>query len=339
MQRLAKVTGWSLISFLLLIGTEDVWGQTDPRAKVLEAAKKEGRLIWYTSMAIDTSKPMLDAFLKEHPYIQANLVRLGAEQMTNRILNETRAGNWLFDVVVLSEMEVLIERKLLSPYHSPERKAYGKEFKDEHGFWTGVYNNNLVLSYNTNLVREKEAPKDYGDLLDPKWKGKILMDSTDYDWYGTLVNVWGHERAEDYMKQLARQSPIWRRGHGLIAQLLGAGEAPLGFAYNFRIERMKKDGAPVEWVDTFNPIMMTVTGIALSTRPNHPNAAKLFIDFVLSKKGQEMVRRMRRVPSRSDIEPLAPKMDQSKLKLRRVPKDVYLNMEKYAREFRKIFGL
>ena len=125
----------------------------------------------------------------------------------------------------------------------------------------------------------------------------------------------------------------------MIGQLLGAGEAPLGWAYNFRIERMKKEGAPVDWVDTFNPIVMTVTGIGLSVRANNPNTAKLFIDFVLSKKAQEMVRDMRRVPSRGDVRPLVPKMDQKRLKLKRVPRDVYLNLEQYAAEFRRIFGL
>ena len=340
MKRPARALSISVTFFISwLVGVSDGWSQSDHKAKLVEGAKKEGRLVWYTSMAIDTSKPLLDAFLKEYPFIRPDLVRTGAEQMVNRIMNETRAGKWSFDVVVLSEIEVLVERNLISPYLSPEREAFDQEFKDSQGFWTGVYNNNLVLSYNTKMVSEKEAPKDYGDLLHPKWKGKIIMDSGDHDWFGTLVNVWGKERAVNYMKQLAGQAPVWRRGHGLIGQLLGAGEAPLGFAYNFRIERMKKEGAPVDWAETFNPIMMTVTGIGLSIKPNNPNTAKLFIDFVLSKKSQEMVRDMRRVPSRSDVKPLVPKMDQKRLKLKRVPKDVYLNFEQYATEFRKIFGL
>ncbi len=213
------------------------------------------------------------------------------------------------------------------------------EFKDPQGHWTGIYVNNLVATYNTAMVAPKDVPRDYPDLLDPKWRGKILMDSTDYDWFGTLVVVWGREKAVKYMEGLARQDIKWRRGHGLLAQLTAAGEAPLGWAYNFRVERMKKDGAPVEWIETFDPIVATVNGIGLSAKATHPNAAKLFIDFALGKKGQEMIRQMRRIPARSDIDPLAPKMDQSKLKLKAVPKEVYLNLDDYAREFRKIFGL
>ena len=102
---------------------------------------------------------------------------------------------------------------------------------------------------------------------------------------------------------------------------------------------MKKDGAPVEWVDTFDPIVTTLSGIGLSAKPTNVNSGKLFIDFATSTKAQTMVREMRRIPARSDVNPLAPKMDQSKLKLKAVPKEVYLNLDDYAREFLKIFGL
>ena len=102
---------------------------------------------------------------------------------------------------------------------------------------------------------------------------------------------------------------------------------------------MKKEGAPVDWVDTLDPIMTTVHGMGLSSKANNPNAAKLFVDFILSKRSQQMIRDMRLVPSRRDIEPLVPKMDQSKLKIRRIPKEVALNSERYAKEFREIFGI
>jgi iron(III) transport system substrate-binding protein len=316
-----------------------LYSQPAPHSALVDAAKKEGRLVWYTSMAIDTSKPLLDAFQKEYPFIKADLVRGGEEQLMTRITSETRGGMWAFDAVSTSAMSVLVERKLITPYLTPERDAYLSEFKDSQGYWTGIFVNNLVLCYNTKMAGAKDAPKDYPDLLDPKWKGKMLMDSTDYDWFGTLAAVWGKEKTVQYMKRLARQEPLWRRGHGLTAQLLGAGEVPLAWAYNFRIERMKKDGAPVDWIETFDPIVITVNGIGLSAKASHPNAAKLFIDFALSKKGQQMVRGMRRIPARGDIEPLAPKMDQSKLKLKAVPKEVYLHLDDHAREFRQIFGL
>jgi iron(III) transport system substrate-binding protein len=314
-------------------------GQSTPVAGLVEAAKKEGRLVWYTSMAIDTSKPLLDAFLRQYPFIKADLVRLGEEQLSNRILAEARAGKSFFDVVSSSGIQLLAGRNFLSPYASAEAQAYVAELKDPQGRWTAVYNNNLVPVYNTKMLSEKEAPSDYLDLLDPKWKGKMLMDSTDDDWYGTLAVTWGREAALRYMQRLAQQAPAWRRGHGLVAQLIAAGEVPLGWAYSFRVERMKTEGAPVEWVASFNPIVTTISGVGLSAKASAPNAAKLFIDFILSKKGQEMIRDMRRIPSRSDVKPLAAKMDQSKLRLKLVPAEVFVNADRYAEEFRKIFGL
>ena len=329
----------SLLIFWLAQIPSLVSAQFPAQSALVEAAKKEGKVVWYTSMAIDTSKPLLDAFTKEYPFIKAELVRAGEEQLMNRVLSETRAGRWMFDAISTSAMSVLVERHMTAPYLPPERDAFLSEFKDPQGHWTGIFVNNLVLGYNTSMLPAKDAPKSYADLIDPKWKGKMLMDSTDYDWFGTLSIVWGKEKTVEYMKRLALQNPLWRRGHGLTAQLLGAGEVPLAWAYNFRLERMKSDGAPVDWIETFDPIVVTINGLGLGAKASNPNAAKLLIDFATSKRGQQMVRGMRRIPARTDIEPLAPKMDQSKLKLKAVPKDVYLHLDDYAREFRKIFGL
>ena len=317
----------------------ELCAQTQSQAALMEGAKKEGKLVWYTSMAVDTSKPLLDAYLKEYPFIKAELVRLGEEQLVNRILSEIRAGRWAFDVLSTSSISTMIDRKIITPYLAPERDLFMDQFKDPQGYWTGVFVNNLVLAYNTKLLAAKDAPKSYEDLLAPKWKGQMLMDSTDYDWYGTLMTAWGREKTVAYMQRLAKQDPLWRRGHGLTAQLVGAGEVPLAWAYNFRIERMKSDGAPVDWVETFDPIVVTISGIALSAKAATPMRPSCLINFATARKGQEMIREMRRIPARSDVKPLAIKMDQSKLKLKAVPKDVYHGLDDNAREFRKIFGL
>jgi iron(III) transport system substrate-binding protein len=236
----------------------------------------------------------------------------------------------------------LVKRNIFTPYMSPERSAFDDEFKDSKGLWTGVYHNNIVLAYNTQQVTDQDAPKDYGDLLDPKWHGKIGMDERDYTWYGTLVQAWGREKSDRYMKQLAQQSPLFRRGHALIAQLVVAGEFPLGWVYSFRVETMKQEGAPIEWIDTFNPIVVESGGIGLSAKARNPNAAKLFIDYVLSREGQLIVRGGKRNPrnaSRNDVEPLIPKMNQSRIKSKRVPGEVETNLAQYAREYRDIFHI
>src|SRR6185503_10440503 len=268
----------SLVIGGIVVASNVLSAQPSSQSAVIEAAKKEGKLVWYTSMAIDTSKPLLDAFEKEYPFIKTELVRAGEEQLVNRILSETRAGRWSFDALSTSSIATMIERKIIAPYLAPERDLFMDQFKDPQGYWTGVFVNNLVLGYNTKMIAAKDAPKDYADLLQPKWKGQMLMDSTDYDWFGTLITVWGREKTVRYMQQLAKQEPLWRRGHGLTAQLLGAGEVALAWAYNFRIERMKREGAPVDWIETFDPIVVTISGIALSSKATHPNTAKLLIN-------------------------------------------------------------
>ncbi|OGQ55065.1 MAG: hypothetical protein A2W66_06065 [Deltaproteobacteria bacterium RIFCSPLOWO2_02_56_12] len=331
--------GFILVFFVACFIGAPAWGQSVYEAKLSAAAKKEGALIWYTAMAIDTAKPLVDAFEKKYPFVKVNYIRVGTAQMINRVITETLAGKWDFDVVTVLGMDALVKRNIFAPYMSPEREAFLDDFKDPKGLWTGVYHNNIVVAYNTKLVSARDAPKDYPDLLDPKWKGKILMDQRDYTWYGTLVKVWGREKAGRYMKQLAQQEPQFRSGHALIAQLVVAGEMPLGWVYDFRIETMKKEGAPIEWVDTLNPIVVEVGGIGLGAKAKNPNAAKLFIDFVLSKEGQQVVRGAQRTPSRKDVEPLVAKMDQSRLKLKSVPDEVENNLKQYANEYREIFRI
>jgi len=292
-------------------------------------------------MNVSDSKRLLDAFKKKYPFVKTELFRASGENILNRILTETRAGRWQFDVVSGSgiRINILVQHKLVSPYVSPEAKAYNREFKDPEGHWTGIYTVYYVVGYNTNLVPEAEAPRKWEDLLDPKWKGKISIDREEYEWYGTLLAAWGREKGLTYMSALAKQDIQWRKGHTLIAQLMAAGEFPLAIVYAHRVEAMKKSGAPIEWANTLDPIVANVVGIGLSAKPKDPNTAKLFVNFTLSKEIQEMIRSFNRIPPRSDVEPLSPKMNLAKLKIKVVPHDMGMRYTEYVEQFRRIFGL
>ncbi|MGH8544806.1 MAG: ABC transporter substrate-binding protein [Gammaproteobacteria bacterium] len=322
---------------LLAVSVLPARSQSTHTNNLIAGAKKEGKLTWYTAMSIRDSKSILETFAKKYPFVKTELVRATGERLINRITTETLAGKWLFDVVSTNGLAVM-ESKLLA-YVSPEAGAYGKQFKDPESRWTGYDHNYYVLTYNTDKVTAQEVPKGYSDLLDPKWKGKIVIDPEDYEWYGTLVLAWGRQKTDKYMKQLAAQNIQWRRGHGLIAQVLGAGEFPLGIPYANEIEKLKKKGAPVEWVDTLDPIVTGLNAIGIGAKSSNPNTAKLFIDFILSKEGQGIIRDRERLPAREDIKPLSLKADPAKLKLQQVPREVYSDIAKYAEQFRKIFGL
>jgi iron(III) transport system substrate-binding protein len=313
-------------------------GQSDHTAHLIEGAKNERRVVWYTSLNLTESKILFDAFQKKYPYVQPETFRATAETTLNRILTETRAGRWEFDAVGMSQVGTLAHYKVLAPYVSPEAGAYISEFKDPAGYWTGYSSNYYTLGYNTKLVSPNEAPRRWEDLLDPKWKGKISIDREEYAWYAALLEAWGKEKTHRFMEALARQNVQWRKGPVLIAQLMAAGEFPIGVVYVHRIEEMKKNGAPVEWAHTLDPIVVGINGIALSVKPKNPFAARLFIDFLLSKDGQEIIRARGRIPARSDVEPLSPNMSISKLKLKAVPSDIGLRSD-YIKDFRRIFGL
>jgi len=315
------------------------FGQSEHTARLIEGAKKESRLVWYTSFNVSDVKILVDAFKKKYPFVQAESFRASGEKTLNRILTETRAGRWEFDAVSLTQIGTLVQHKVLSLYISPEVKAYIPEFKDPAGYWAGAASNYYTVTYNTKLVSEKEAPKRWEDLLHPKWKGKISIDREEYPWYAALLEAWGKEKTQGFMEALARQDIQWRKDHALIAQLMAAGEFPLSIGYAHRIEEMKKKGAPVEWVHTVDPIVAGIIRLAMSAKPNNPSATKLFIDFILSKEGQETIQAQGRVAARSDVEPFSPQMAQSKLKLKAVPQDFELRHNDHAQAFKRIFGL
>jgi len=336
--RLNRCRTWAYFSLvLLLLGAHEGRAQSDP--KLVEAAKKEGRLVWYTSTSVTESKPLLDDFEKLYPFIKGEIVRASGEKTLNRIMTESRAGRWDFDVVTISEVDALMDARLLAPYKSPEAKNFIADFKDSDGYWTAIYVNYMTVGYNPKLVSDREAPKSWEDLLDGKWKGKLAMDQEEYTWYATLKKAWGKEKTQKYMRALAKQNIEWRKGHTLITQMMAAGEFPLSIVYAHRVEGMKQKGAPVEWVSTVNPIVVTLNSAGLSPRPAHPNVARLFIDFVLSKPAQQRLRSLSRIPARGDVEPPSPRMEQSKLKLKTTPPETGAEFKETIREFREVFGL
>src|SRR5690242_7606761 len=102
------------LTVLFLCLTERAWSQ-DNRAKEIEIAKKEGKLIWYTSANVTESKPLLDDFEKQYPFIRGEIFRASGEKVLNRVITETRAGRWDFDVISLNEVYELMDAKLLAP--------------------------------------------------------------------------------------------------------------------------------------------------------------------------------------------------------------------------------
>jgi len=327
-----------VLSLLAVFGwTEEVRRQSK---EILDGAKKEGKVVFYSSLTIQEIDQVSGPFTKKYPFIKVEPFRGNSEQLLQKIAVEARAGRPQHDVAQFDAFEEWQLQKLglLQAYKSPEAKNYADIYKDPEGYWTAIYVNYLVLGYNPKLVKEDELPKKWENLLLPRWKGdKFAMDRDEGVWYGGLSFAWGKERADKFMKALAVQDPNMRKGHTLIATLLSTGEFPLGLVYAHRVEEMKSKGANIDWTP-LDPIVVTPNLLALGKNAAHPNAAKLLIDFLLSKEGLTILQQQQyRTPASPDIQPTSPKMDPKKLKLFLADKRVADQHETFAKEFYDLF--
>jgi iron(III) transport system substrate-binding protein len=279
--------------------------------EMLERAKKEAELSFYTTMNIDDSKPLLDAFQNKFPFIQPKLTRIGGTAIVSRILTEARAGSHLWDVTVTTLIYVkeFLERDLVAPYQSAERKFIRGDFRDEAGFWTTADVLTSVMAYNTKLLKPSEYPKTYDDLLRPHFKGqKIAMDTELYEWFAAQLRLRGKEKGLEFMRKLKEQDPVFRRGRTAQIQAIVSGESLVAVeTWGQRAQDFKTTGAPVDWVAVEPVVVQPHVAIVARNAP-HPNAGRLFIDFILSKEGQEKIRAGGRIPARSDVAPNPPEL-------------------------------
>jgi iron(III) transport system substrate-binding protein len=301
-------------------------------------AEAEGKLMFYAAFNATDTKTLTDGFKQLYPKIDATFYRATDAQLMERILTEGRAGRNLADVVMSTSFygHNLKKRGFFAVYDSPERKLYRDGYKDPQAMWTSIYTNYAAFGFNTRNVPKASIPKSHGDLLKPEWKGNIGIDSRAYEWFGTMVKAMGDEKGLAYMRELAKNVQL-RNGRTILSQLVAAGEFKGAVsAYSQTFEQMKPAGAPVEWV-YLSPVFANIHPVGLSAKAPHPNAGKLFLDFVLSKRGQELVRGMNRIPDRTDTPPEQARFIEG-VKPAFAPSEVLENFEGYAMSFHEIFG-
>jgi iron(III) transport system substrate-binding protein len=298
----------------------------------LEQARREAEVIWYTAMNVPDAEALRKPFGERYPFLKLTLMRATGEKVRTRILTEARAGRFAWDVVSfnLLDMEALEREGLLARYASPEA-ATGYPSGAVAPAWAAIYVRQYVIGYNTQLV--KSPPASWSDLLAPQWAGKLALDESDVEWYAAMLDYWGREKGTAYMQALSRQKPQQRRGHSLLTGLLVAGDFPLALVHAGEIEKEKQEGAPVEWVRTLDPIITSPSEVAISARAPHPAAARLFVDFLLSREGQRVIESRGRVPARIDLAPSAA----GSLRLHYVDIRLAARFNEYEREFRAIF--
>jgi len=336
-QRWRRTGGLLVVAWVL--APASAWSQTSPDPKLIEGAKKEGQLVYYTTMTLDQSKAVIDRFEKKYG-IRATLFRTGGGPLLNKIFTESRGGRHDWDVVVgRGEMVLpMMQRKLLASYRSPESKMIDEQLVDKEGFWTAYYVNSYVLGWHTKLVKREDVPKTYDALLNPKWKGGLIsLDTEAYGMFEGLKGVWGKEKTIAYFRKLAAMDPVLKRGNTERVQLAVAGEYSLIIAYNQTIQRMTSRGAPIDWL-ALEPAVTQVNPVMIGSKAPHPNAARLFYDFIISKEGQEMLRGMQRIPVRRDVEPDPPRLFRGFKYVIENPED-YQDFDATVKQYLEIFKL
>lgn len=279
---------------------------SDRQKRLEDGAKKEGALTVYSNQGLETIRAYSDGFAKKYPFVRIDSTRLQGAAGLERILLEHRIGKLQADVVGVDfdNITELLKGGVLGRYDSPEKKFYPSQFWDKEGRWyVGDYTL-VVIGYNSSLVKPAEAPRSYADLLNPKWKNDISIDTEPEQAVFAWLLDWGEAKTVDYMKALMRNGAVPRRGHTLQVQLLCSGETKIAVeVYPARVAQMKHEkGCPIDMVfpDPTPGSLGSHSGVARSAR--NPHAAALYLDYILGAEGAAALARNGGLPARKGVQ-------------------------------------
>jgi iron(III) transport system substrate-binding protein len=261
---------------------------------LIDAAKKEGQVIYYTSTDLPVAEKVAKAFEAKYPGIAVRVERTGAERVFQRIGQEYSSNIHAVDVVNSSDAAHFIVWKrdgILAPYVPEDVARFPAEHRDVDGQFASFRVWLSIIAYNTNLVKAEDAPKSFADLLDPKWKGKIVKAHPGYS--GTIMTATYQMQRDlgwSFFEQLAKQNIMQVQSSADPPKKLDLGErAVMADGNEYNIFQLKEAGRPVEpvYATEGSPLIVGPNGIFKSS-PN-PNAAKLFQSFCLSRDAQQLI--------------------------------------------------
>jgi iron(III) transport system substrate-binding protein len=297
---------FSLYLFILLAFTTSAVAQE--MKAIEEGAKKEGKLNLYGSMREDEAADAFKAFNQKYPFVKVDYFRGSETKLLARILTEAKAGAHNFDLLITTAAVQLKDLKMGLNWVPPSAGGFRPELKDKDGIAHPIYINTNVIQYNTKLVPKADAPKGYQDLANPKWKGKLCLEDSDEEWFMGVMEFMGKEKALSLFKRIAANQPAVRNGHGLLSDLVAAGECYIAINnYGNQVARAQKKGAPTDFV-AIEPVVTIIAPGVISNKAPHPNAAKLYLNWITTKEGQEAIGRWGRIPVRVDVDPDPPRL-------------------------------
>lgn len=245
-------------------------------------------------------------FLQKYPYWDLELHPLDSRTLIDKIQSEARSGIAGWDILLGGGgvFRALFQANLIAPYRSPERAGVSGAFNDRHGLWSGYYVNAYVLGYNTSTIKQNEIPRSYSSLLDARWKGgRIALDRNAHGLLRALAALWGREKALAYLKQLAEQQPVVAADNIVAVDSLHTATVDIAIARVPLIHAYKaKLKSSIDW-SFVGPVVGQIDSVMLSARSQNPAGARLFVDFLQSKEGQEDFAEIQQFPVRRDMKP------------------------------------
>ena len=231
--------------------------------------------------------------------------------MLQKVLTERRAGKDIADLVLVGAeyLDLPQNRGFFLKYSSPEWKA------EKGDFWTATYMSVHSIAFNKNLIGADAAPRRYQELLHERWRGKLAINLGNPTWIYSMMEFFGAEKGMSFLKSIAAAKPRAYRGTTLLMQSLVAGDVEVGVALNHDgVINFVNKGAPVGLSRVQDPLYADLHGIGILTNAQRPNAARLFIDFIVSKEGQTILAELDKTTMRDDV-PLKYQVERKSLRM------------------------
>ncbi len=284
----------SVIFLLFALSVATATAALAQDAAMIQAARKEGSVAWYTSLAIPSSTAIAHAFKTKYTGIDVEVHRTGSQRVLQRVMQEATAGIKNADVIHTSDaghFVLLKDKGLLLQYTPKGVESFPAGFKDKNGFYFGMRATLSVIAYNPKLVADKDAPATWKDLLNSKWSGKEVSAHPGYSGIImthvlALVNVYGWE----YFRDLAKNKLHLVQSANDPAGIIASGERPVGVnGAEYFYYKTLKQGNPIKIVYPKEGIPLVVSPVAIAKDSPRPNAAKLFTEFIFTKESQQLL--------------------------------------------------
>ena len=269
---------------------------------LLAAAQKEGNLVVYTTTNEGEALPMWRLFT-EASGVKVQVIRASDSAILGRVMVEARARQKTWDIVQTANVQKF-PAAFLESYEPPEARNLEAGARDKDKRWYGVYANYNTPAYNTKLVRADDLPKSYEEMSRrSEWRGKCVIDDTDTVWLAAMFDHYGESRAREIVSQIAKNlQPVVQDGHLALARAVAAGEYAviINNYLNLTLNVKMAGGATDYWI--LDPVALFYGQVGIAANAPNPNAAKLAMNFQISREAQTHLAKFGRLPTRPDVE-------------------------------------